>query len=273
MTELSKRVLFAVPAALLFLFFAWLGGWYFKSLIILICMYVVFECLSIASESGAAVDGFFPFTFGLWILLFPELSYAPQIGMGLILFFIIIQLFIASEAIIKKLSVSIFCGLYAPIGFLALLLVRNGAVGIDGFLLLLALLLMIWGNDIFAYFGGKWFGKRRLAPSISPNKTWEGFWLGFLGSLAGLSIPLFLLPVSFPLSAVEALPMVLVTGLLGPVGDLTESRFKREAGVKDSSGILPGHGGLFDRFDALITAAPGVYLYLFLLKMLGYVSF
>jgi len=157
---------------------------------------------------------------------------------------------------------TLFCAFYAPMGFLMAVFVRELGVGAEGFWLLIALLFMIWGNDISAYFGGKTFGKRKLAPNISPNKTWEGFGFGALGAIAGALIT-WVIADTFPesITLAQLITAALIVSITGPLGDLLESRLKRIAGVKDSSALLPGHGGLFDRFDALILTAPFLYFY------------
>lgn len=272
MTELAKRITFAVPAAALFLFLVWMGGWYVTGLIILITFFTIYECITIFSSGKMQVDGFFPFTFGLWILLSPQLPHALPIGITIFVTFVIIQLLKKSDHTLSLLSTTLFSGFYAPVGFLTFLIIRGTGSSMDGFLLVLALLLAVWGNDIFAYFGGKWLGKHLLVPDISPKKTWEGFWFGFAGALAGICIPLFILPYPFPLTFLQVLPIVLIVSIFGPLGDLTASQLKREAGLKDASHLLPGHGGFLDRFDALILATPGVFIYLLLLQVLGYVA-
>ncbi|MFO0585321.1 MAG: phosphatidate cytidylyltransferase [Anaeromyxobacter sp.] len=120
--------------------------------------------------------------------------------------------------------------------------------------------LATWGNDTFAYFAGHLFGKHKLAPRISPKKTWEGFFGGVLGSLVGVSLVWwFLLGDQLGFGDVAALAAG--ASVFGPLGDLCESLLKRAAGVKDSSQIVPGHGGLLDRVDALLFVGPWVYLY------------
>ncbi len=148
------------------------------------------------------------------------------------------------------------------------MLIRDFGDSQTGFLLTLATMLMVWGNDVFAYFGGKSFGKHKLAEAISPNKTWEGFFSGYVGCLAGLSIAIYAVPFETDFTLKQAWPLIFVAGTFGPVGDLIESKIKRKAGAKDSSSILPGHGGFFDRFDALLLVAPAVYVFLTL--VLGY---
>ena len=110
---------------------------------------------------------------------------------------------------------------------------------------------LIWLNDTGAYFAGRAFGRHKLAPSISPGKTWEGWFGGMVASvLAGWVLSNVLsLDVSW-------WALALVVSVLGPAGDLTQSALKRRAGVKDSGQLLPGHGGILDRFDSHIFAAP-----------------
>lgn len=129
----------------------------------------------------------------------------------------------------------------------------------DGIFLLVAYILITALDDIGAYFSGTRFGKHKMAPSISPAKSWEGWAGGFLSSLAGGLLFAFLLE---SLDAVHGLAIGAISGVLAPAGDLVESLAKREIGIKDSGRLLPGHGGLLDRLDAILFCAPAVYLYL-----------
>jgi phosphatidate cytidylyltransferase len=158
----------------------------------------------------------------------------------------------------RRFFATLFSGIYAPAGFLMIVNIRSLGVEMDGFWMVLTLFLMIWGNDVFAYFGGKTWGKTPLAPTISPNKTLEGFWFGFLGAAVGFLIAYWLAD-PYPFNLWALFPAVLIIGILGPLGDIAESRLKRLANVKDSSSILPGHGGFFDRFDSMILTAPFIY--------------
>jgi phosphatidate cytidylyltransferase len=119
-----------------------------------------------------------------------------------------------------------------------------------------------WANDTFAYFAGHAFGRHRMAERISPKKTWEGFAGGAVGSVAGALVTRWLFP---DLGADLSAPMAVLLGaggaVLGPLGDLSESALKRAAGVKDSGKIIPGHGGLLDRIDALLFVSPWVYVF------------
>ncbi|WP_031514407.1 phosphatidate cytidylyltransferase [Desulfofalx alkaliphila] len=119
-----------------------------------------------------------------------------------------------------------------------------------------------WASDTFAYFAGRAFGKHKLSSLISPKKTWEGAFGGVIGSLLGVYIySYFLIPID--------LPWLILLGLLisasSQIGDLVESGLKRHAKVKDSGRLIPGHGGVLDRFDSMLLSAPLVYYYVLML--------
>jgi phosphatidate cytidylyltransferase len=126
--------------------------------------------------------------------------------------------------------------------------------------LLLFALAIIWASDTVAYFVGRAIGKHPLAPHISPKKTWEGSVAGMLGSLLTAVAFHFWLPI--PLR--HLLVMAVLGNIAGQIGDLLESACKRSAGVKDSGGLLPGHGGVLDRIDAIIFCIPVIWYYLVL---------
>ena len=121
--------------------------------------------------------------------------------------------------------------------------------------MLLYLFSLVWIADIGAYFSGRKFGKHKLAPAISPGKTWEGLIGGLLANLAWI-IVVYQLSSGWGLGLSQFLLISLATSLISVVGDLFESILKREAGVKDSGKLLPGHGGMLDRVDSVIAAAP-----------------
>lgn len=273
MSELAKRILFALPAAILFLGLTWLGGFWFVGLVVIISLFTQRELSMLMDSAGFKAEEFFPYTIGVWILLTPFSEHDLAIGLVIFLLFVGIQIFKTRERGLKELINTAFCGIYAPLGFLPLILLRETGSMQTGFVLTVSLLLMVWGNDVFAYFGGKAFGKHSLAPDISPNKTWEGFCFGILGAVAGLLLVYYTSPTGYPVPLLVILPAALLISIFGPIGDLSASRIKRAADAKDASGLLPGHGGLFDRFDALILAAPAFYLYIYLLEIIGNVSF
>ena len=158
-------------------------------------------------------------------------------------------------------ALSVFAGVYTafPPAYMILLRGRPGGKGLYYFLLLTA---AVWANDTAAYFAGSAWGRRKLAPAISPGKTWEGAAAGLAGAgLAGLGMA-----AAFGREPWSALMLGVFLGLCGQLGDLFESMLKRDFGVKDSGSFLPGHGGVLDRFDSLFFAAPLLY---YLLLVLG----
>lgn len=264
MSELTKRILFAVPGAAILLWLTWLGGHAFETLIIGIGILTVWEVHRIMQSAGSS-------DFFLVSLIFALLIWRADIFPGwlitsvasLVLIVTIVALISKNQEISRRWLSTLFTGVYAPIGFLMVILLRELGIGMEGFWLTLSLFLMIWGNDVFAYFGGKRFGKRPLAPKISPKKTWEGFWFGFIGAAVGIVIT-WLLAESFPVPVWAFAGAVIIVSITGPVGDILASKLKRIADVKDSSNLLPGHGGFFDRFDSLILTAPFIYFFYYL---------
>ena len=132
--------------------------------------------------------------------------------------------------------------------------------------IILGILIIIWSNDTFAYLVGKNFGKRKLYEKISPKKTIEGFIGGMMfGTIAALTIAI----TTNSLSIIHWTVLSIIISISGTIGDLVASKFKREANIKDSSNLIPGHGGFLDRLDSLIFVSSFVYLYL---QFINYVS-
>ena len=143
---------------------------------------------------------------------------------------------------------------------LALLIALRGpafGLGSTGFWWTLAIFAMVWGNDTGAYLTGHFFGKTKLAPRISPAKTWEGF----AGGLAVSIIGAFVFSLALHLPWYASLTMGAFTAIAATLGDLAESMLKRGAGVKDSGQLIPGHGGVLDRMDSLLFAVMVVVVY------------
>lgn len=130
----------------------------------------------------------------------------------------------------------------------------------QGGYLIIAIMATIWICDSAAYFIGSAYGLHKLMPRVSPNKSWEGAIAGFVFSvLAMIAAHEFILDF---MELKDAIVIGIIVGTFGQIGDLVESLFKRDSHVKDSSSIIPGHGGILDRFDSLLFTAPIVYLYL-----------
>jgi phosphatidate cytidylyltransferase len=135
--------------------------------------------------------------------------------------------------------------------------IRLHAIGADGPKLLMFVLVVTWVGDSAAYFVGRAIGKHPLAPALSPKKSWEGTVASILGALLVAVVFARFLTVPLP----HLLAMAAMGNVAGQTGDLLESAYKRSAGVKDSGSLLPGHGGVLDRIDALILAIPVVWYY------------
>jgi phosphatidate cytidylyltransferase len=123
-----------------------------------------------------------------------------------------------------------------------------------------SLLAGIWICDTAAFFGGTALGKHKLFPRVSPKKSWEGAAFGFVGAVVAMIAARYL-ALEY-LSLTHAIVIGVMIGTIGQIGDLVESLFKRDAGIKDSSELIPGHGGVFDRFDSFILLSPAIFLYL-----------
>jgi phosphatidate cytidylyltransferase len=142
------------------------------------------------------------------------------------------------------------------LGLTASYIIQLGNLSDNSGLYLILIFMVVWATDTAAYSGGKMFGRHKLSLSLSPNKTWEGFWFGFLGALlAALVAKFWFLDISW----LKIIVISLLACFWGQIGDLFESAIKRHCKVKDSSAILPGHGGVLDRFDSFLFAVPAVY--------------
>ena len=161
---------------------------------------------------------------------------------------------------INDVAMTVFVPVYTGFGFSAVTMIRACDPGLQGFLLAFGVLGSIWLDDATAYFVGSRFGKRKLAPRISPNKSIEGFWGGMAGCMI-IWLVLWVLKVR-GIKLLFAIPCGLAVGGMAVLGDLFESRIKRGFGVKDSGDLLPGHGGMLDRSDALIFGVMTAFLLL-----------
>jgi phosphatidate cytidylyltransferase len=196
-----------------------------------------------------------------WLYFTPPLSFA-LLAISILLALLIFQLFFFQHIQNALLDSSVlFMGIFYLACFLGhCIAIRQQTEGV-GFIFFL--LFVIWGGDAGAYYVGRSIGGMKLYPVVSPNKTVSGAIGGLLISVAGgvLARRLFIAE-SFPFTWGEVVLLSLILGGVGQLGDLVESLFKRSAGVKDSSGLVPAHGGLLDKLDGVAFAAPLLYYYL-----------
>ncbi|WP_375237992.1 phosphatidate cytidylyltransferase [Aurantibacter sp.] len=211
------------------------------------------------------------FIFGYWNIISDDSNIIDVATQILQVFTIFVQLFLIrdlfSEKTIplftfRKYLLTIF---YLSSAFVFLPLITNYNGTFD-YKILLCSFILIWVNDTFAYLVGKNFGKQKLFSRISPKKTVEGF-LG--GVLFACITSYFIFKYTQTLTFTSWLILSIIISSIGTIGDLIESKFKRQANVKDSGSIMPGHGGLLDRLDSIIFAAPFIYLFL---RITTYVS-
>jgi len=209
--------------------------------------------------------------FGYWQTVLNTntgLNEATQILMVLSIFvvlFLIKDLFSRKSIPLFSTKRFLLTTFYLSSAFVFLILIANYYEDYKPNILLGAFIL-VWVNDSFAYLVGKNFGKQKLFEIISPKKTVEGFLGGlFFSCVASYFIAIFTETLDFT----NWLILSIIISVFGTLGDLIESKFKRQANVKDSGVIMPGHGGLLDRLDSIIFAAPFIYLFL---RILNYVS-
>ncbi|GAB4288452.1 MAG: phosphatidate cytidylyltransferase [Ignavibacteriaceae bacterium] len=232
--------------------------------------------------SGIAVISYYEF-----VLFVRNKNAHPQIITGLIIILLLLinhyypfvdfyTIMLASTALIflielfrNKGSVIYNCGteligiIYIGLFSTALLGIREFYPRVDGLYerggyLVVSVLAAIWICDSAAYFGGNALGKHKLFPRVSPNKSWEGALFGFVFSvLTFIAAKVFILDF---LNWNAVITLGMIVGIIGQTGDLVESLIKRDAGVKDSSAFIPGHGGMFDRFDSLLYSSPFILI-------------
>jgi phosphatidate cytidylyltransferase len=220
---------------------------------------LMFGALGVGEALGIAVAGAIPFmaAFAERGALLPGWSALAVACSTVGLLCVLLFRRGALEAIPRAAAVVALSWLYC--GLLLATVVGLRRFGVEWVILAFV---VTWANDTFAYFAGHAFGKHKMYERISPKKTWEGFAGGAFGSIAGALVTRWLLP---DLGAALPVALAVLVGaggaVLGPLGDLCESMVKRAAGVKDSGKIIPGHGGLLDRIDALLFVSPWIYVF------------
>jgi phosphatidate cytidylyltransferase len=259
---MRQRIITGGLGAAGFLFLLWLGGGWYAGLVALLATvgYAEFCRMGgVAWRSWQALPGFLVVWSLLLAGLVPKKTFISFPGQdvvltGLVVFFLLMVIS-RNQMDIYRTAYLFIGALYIGFGFSYMIQMRWMP---DGFLWSLFVLGVIWAGDTGAYFVGRQFGRRKLWPAISPNKTVEGSVGGLsLAMLAGLLIASAIPSLDWQ----TALGLTLLIALAGQLGDLVESAIKRTTGVKDSGGLLPGHGGVLDRFDSLLFAFLVIHLF------------
>lgn len=273
MSELTRRVLFALVGAPVTVALIYFGGWILAAALGAVSAVCAWELYRMARSGGSNPMSGIGIVLAAAIPLLVHAHYLGVFSLSLAQASLILLALIASVIWLRgvagrpllSVSVTLFGVFYAALGtFIYPLRYHDYAVGaIAGTALVMFPIGVTWGTDIGAYAFGRMFGKRKLMPSVSPGKTVVGAIGGLVAAIAStwFYIAVFLEP--FGHLALSPLGMVLfglAISIAGQTGDLAESLLKREAGVKDSSSLLPGHGGLLDRWDSLLFTIPVAYL-------------
>jgi phosphatidate cytidylyltransferase len=252
-----QRILTAVLAAAVFLPFVIVGGLPFAIFIYLLASISIYELLKMKKISLLSFPGILSLVL-IWVLLYPSttIDFLTEVNISKVEVALLGVLFLLSYTVITK---NLFTFDDAAFIMLATIYIGTGfyffiEINEQGLKYLFFAMFVIWATDSGAYFVGRAIGKRKLWPEISPNKTVEGSVGGVVCALAVGIVFQAIIPIS------DSLLMVIIIAILlsifGQLGDLVESALKRHYSVKDSGTLLPGHGGILDRFDSLLFVLP-----------------
>lgn len=268
LSNTATRILVSAVTIPLILLVCYAGGLFFLAFVLAIGLLSYYEFHGLSANKNAFTN----LVIGLLSTIFLIVnSYYRFIDLlRLILFIVIamvvIELFRNKQSAILNLGTSLFGILYIGLFSSTIILLREffNEDYVTGGYLIISVFITIWICDSAAFFLGTALGKHKLFPRISPKKSWEGSAAGFIFALISMIALKYILLDSF--SVLDAVIVGTIIGSVGQIGDLVESLIKRDAGVKDSSNLIPGHGGIFDRFDSLMLSSPVIYLYLSFFK-------
>jgi len=256
---LLYRVLSAAVGIPVAVYLVWYGGLPLSLAVLILALLGIHETGCLLKKTG--INVWMPGAFWGGLIFVINAAFESKGLLGATLLLVMVAVFIRlvwlyPRVNVTELAVTVFVSLYAGWQLTHIIALRELP---GGFYLVLLMMLTTWSTDTFAYFTGSAVGKTKLAPALSPNKTIEGSIGGIAGSVA-VAAAFWAVTAHFAL--IHYILIGLLVGVLGQVGDLVESALKRLAGQKDSGRLIPGHGGILDRFDSMLITAPVVYFYL-----------
>lgn len=242
------------------------GGNVFIAFIYLVIFLCTYELKNISSIKGYSINLSFLYIIYTLMCLSYFLDFSTSIINSILLFLCIVlfilELYSKNKFSLENISITL-------LAFIWIACFLDKAIYLrfldNGFQIMLSIFLSVWVCDSAAFIIGTRFGKRKLAPSISPNKTWEGTIAGFVFSTLFIYFLVqnqFLQINNYLFNLNDVIIMGFIVGIIGQLGDLFESMIKREFQVKDSGTLLQGHGGVLDRFDSLLFVIPAFYIYI-----------
>jgi phosphatidate cytidylyltransferase len=262
------RIIVALLSIPLILAACYFGKFYFLLFALGIALIAFYEFSMMAKNKGMNLNLWLGFP-GIIFLVLNQYYHLYMDSYNFLILFVVItsliELFRKNGSAIYNLSGTLFGVCYLGLFAASLIALREYYPSLEeqyskGGFLIISIFASIWVCDSAAYYGGTALGKHKLFPRVSPKKSWEGAVFGFVFAVLTMVASHYIILGFIGWNSIIALGVII--GIIGQLGDLVESLLKRDAQVKDSSNILPGHGGMFDRFDSLLLTAPVILLYL-----------
>ena len=265
MNNRTIRILVAVISIPVLLGLSYLGGLPFLLFVLAISIVSFVEFAEMANSKEASVNKIIGIITVIFLIVnsFNNFIDLQLLLLSSTLLLLLIELFRKKGSAILNIGSTLLGILYIGLFSSSIVGIRelyaNSLHYSNGGLIIISIFITLWLTDSAAYFLGTAFGKHKLFPRVSPNKSWEGAIFGFIFAIISMVVLKSIL-LTF-ISWTDSIVIGLIIGLFGQMGDLVESLFKRDAGVKDSSNVIPGHGGILDRFDSLICSSPFIFIY------------